>query len=153
MTGSTTHHSNSRSTTHTGSLSSSKRNLTTLANSGSTAVPASIAGTMNNNTEDALNVDPVNFETFPVSALRKYRTTYRLNLPSALSFEGELLKSAAGKKTYSYKHTNRIGKEELAGNIKRHFTALPARDSEMIAAFLYTTKHQDKAFKLKFPLN
>lgn len=88
--------------------------------------------------------DKVNFETFPDSALRKYRASYSMPDKSSISNLGMLLNGKVGHRTYSYKHRNRITKDELASSIKRHFTAQPAREVEMIAGFFYAVRHQSK---------
>ncbi|KAK9447760.1 uncharacterized protein V1518DRAFT_420346 [Limtongia smithiae] len=100
--------------------------------------------------EEGLHVDPINFEKFPDSALRKYRTHYGLPEKSNISGPGMLLNGSAGKRTFSYKHRTRITKDELAGAVKRHFAAQPTRETDMIVAFLYSARNQDKEFKLRF---
>ncbi|ODQ65586.1 hypothetical protein NADFUDRAFT_50872 [Nadsonia fulvescens var. elongata DSM 6958] len=95
-------------------------------------------------------VDPMDFESLPLDSLRKYKTLYKLSTPSALSHDGFLLNSAVGKKTYSYKHQNRVTKAELAAATKKHFMAQPVRESEIIVDFIYAVKNQDRAFKLQF---
>ncbi|KAK9470306.1 uncharacterized protein V1510DRAFT_423390 [Dipodascopsis tothii] len=98
--------------------------------------------------ETAPNLDPLNFDTFPVTALRKYRTSHNLTTPSALSNDGMLLNGSIGKKTWSYKHRTRVPKEELASAVKKHFQAQNVRETDMIAGFLYSVKNQDRALKL-----
>ncbi|KAK9480015.1 hypothetical protein V1514DRAFT_327123 [Lipomyces japonicus] len=117
----------------------------------STTATSSVANSQLN--VDDLNgfSDPIDFETFPRAALRKYKAAYNLSTPSSVTFSGSLLDSSVGKRTYSFKHRNRVSKDELASDVKRHFTSVPVRETDMIAGFIYAAKYQKNAFKLRFP--
>ncbi|KAK9458143.1 hypothetical protein V1511DRAFT_491857 [Dipodascopsis uninucleata] len=153
--------SQSNSKTSTGgnnysNQSGNKRGGSSSTNSAANSTSNSHTNTnasQNATSEDVPSQDPLNFESFPVRALRKYKTTYNMPGLSSISEAGALLNGSVGKKTYSYKHRNRISKEELAGNVKKHFTAQTTRETEMIACFLYATNNQKNAFKLHFPLS
>ncbi|KAK9460160.1 uncharacterized protein V1516DRAFT_679088 [Lipomyces oligophaga] len=98
-------------------------------------------------------LDPVDFSTFPADSLRKYRDTYRLSELSPISQDGMLLNSVVGHRTFSFKHRNRITKDDLAASVKRHFATQSVRETDIIASFIYSVRHQDDTFKLKFPLS
>ncbi|KAK9355719.1 hypothetical protein V1505DRAFT_369037 [Lipomyces doorenjongii] len=159
MTGPATHLSSSRAGASSQQASSSgKRGAGTASAVSTTGTGSSTSSAVNKpgipQTEDPnIFVDPLEFETFPIESLRMYKTSYKLPVPSSISNAGTLLNGPVGKKTYSYKHRTRISKEELAGNVKRHFSAFPARETEMIAGFLYSAKNQNNSFKLHFPVN
>lgn len=84
----------------------------------------------------------MDFETLPLSALRKYRSIYKLSTPSAQSMNGYLLGGSIGKKTYSYKHSSRVSKSELAAAVKRHFMNTNTKESETIVDFIYSVRKQ-----------
>uniref|UniRef100_A0A060THF2 ARAD1D38170p n=1 Tax=Blastobotrys adeninivorans TaxID=409370 RepID=A0A060THF2_BLAAD len=94
--------------------------------------------------------DPLDFDTLPLSALRKYRTAHRLQVPSALSWPGYMVHGGIGKKTSSYKASTRVPKEELAAAVKKHFLNHNVRESDAIVDFIYSIKKQDEEFKLQF---
>ncbi len=87
---------------------------------------------------------PMDFDSLPLPVLRKYNYLHGLNTPSALSHNGSLLDSEIGRRTYSYKHKNRISKKELAGAVKNHVLSQPVRESEIIVDFLYAVHNQSK---------
>ncbi|KAK7206579.1 hypothetical protein BZA70DRAFT_274596 [Myxozyma melibiosi] len=147
------HHASSR-VSHAAGAASGKRGA--AATGTAAAIAAANAGAATANAagvdEAGVPIDPVNFDTFPDDALRKYRASYSMPDKSSISNLGMLLNGKVGQRTYSYKHRNRITKEELAGAVKRHFIAQPAREVEMIAGFFYAVRHQNETLKLKFPL-
>lgn len=105
-----------------------------------------------NGPQDKPAVDALDFMAFDDETLDKYGQRYGLNLPLTQSLIDNILASEIGKKTYSYKKNNgyKISKLEKANALKKHFTALPARENEIITNFLYKVKNEDKAFKLSF---
>ncbi|CUM65302.1 uncharacterized protein PRCAT00002937001 [Priceomyces carsonii] len=105
-----------------------------------------------NGPQDAPKVDPLDFYSFDCKTLDKYVRTYGLNLPPTMTIDGDILQSDIGKKTYSYKHSNknRVSKLEQSNNVKKHFMNLPCRENEIITNFLYKANNQDTEFKLKF---
>ncbi|KAJ8103062.1 hypothetical protein POJ06DRAFT_265921 [Lipomyces tetrasporus] len=159
MTGPATHPSSSRAGSSSQQMSSSgKRNTSTITAASGAGTISSSANAVNKSGTPLIDdpnvlVDPIEFETFPIESLRKYKASYKLSVPSSISNAGNLLNGPVGKKTYSYKHRTRISKDELAGNVERHFSALPVRETEMIAGFLYSAKNQNNAFRLHFPVN
>ncbi|KAK9239852.1 hypothetical protein V1525DRAFT_396945 [Lipomyces kononenkoae] len=158
MTGSATHPSSSRvGTSSQQTVSGGKRGAGAVT-AASVGTVQPLAATANKpvtpQTEDPnFVIDPVQFEAFPIESLRKYRTFYKLSVPSSISNAGTLLNGPVGKKTFSYKHRTRISKDELASNVKRHFSGSPVRETDMIAGFLYSAKNQNNALRLHFPVN
>ncbi|KAK9322826.1 hypothetical protein V1517DRAFT_373491 [Lipomyces orientalis] len=159
MTGPATHASSSRAVSSSQQMSSSGKRGTGTITAVSAAGPVSSSANAVNKSGTPLTddpnvlVDPIEFETFPIESLRKYKASYKLSVSSSISTAGTLLNGPIGKKTYSYKHRTRISKDELAGNVERHFSTVPVRETEMIAGFLYSAKHQNNAFRLHFPVN
>ncbi len=98
--------------------------------------------------------DPMDFESLPLSSLRKARDLYGLNTPSCHSFEGELLNSKIGKKTYSYKNNKdaRVSKKELADDVKKYVMEQPIRETEVIVNFLYAVHHKGMFIFLFFTM-
>ncbi|CCH41936.1 Transcriptional regulatory protein [Wickerhamomyces ciferrii] len=94
--------------------------------------------------------DPLDFDSFPDEALRKYRDHYGLPVKSSLTTNGYLLASEIGKKTYSFKSRDRVTKPDLANAVKKHFSTQTVKESEIITNFIYKANNQDKAFKLNF---
>lgn len=94
--------------------------------------------------------DPLDFETLPLEALRKYRTVYRLPVRCPMTTNGYMLGGTVGKRTWSYKHLQRAPKREVAEAIKEHFLAESVRESETIVDFVYAVQNKDKVFKLQF---
>ena len=103
-----------------------------------------------NGPNDRPPLDPMDFETLPIKTLREYKDLYHLPLEDALTMNGYMLESETGKKTWSYKHKNRVTKPTLAAAVKKHFVSQPVKESEIITNFLYKANNQDKAFKLNF---
>ncbi|CAN6621674.1 hypothetical protein TRVA0_008S02608 [Trichomonascus vanleenenianus] len=97
-----------------------------------------------------VHVDPLDFESLPIEALRKYRLQNKLSTPSAESHPGWMLHCPLGKRTASQRTTNRVSKKELAAAVKKHFVAQSVRESDTIVDFIYSVKRQDDAFKLQF---
>jgi hypothetical protein len=91
-------------------------------------------------------VDPMDFETLPLSALRKYRIKNKLAIRSPLSLNGYLLDSSIGKKTISYRNRTRASKYEIASQVKKHFVNQPVRETETIVDFVYAIKRQGMYF-------
>lgn len=104
-----------------------------------------------NGPQDKARTDPLDFNTLSDDALEKYRKHYGLNCPPAMSLNAYILGSEIGKKTYSYKvNEDKITKSDMANQVKKSFLALPCRENEIIACFLYKVKNQDREFKLTF---
>lgn len=103
-----------------------------------------------NGPQDTKMADPLDFESYPETFLRKYKDHYNLTKKSCMSQEGYLLESEIGKKTQSYKNKDRITKPELANAVEKHFSAQHPKESEIVTNFLYKVNNQDKAFKLNF---
>lgn len=106
-----------------------------------------------NGPQDRAKVDPLDFDSLDEEALNRYNNKYGLNLPPIQSINENILQSEIGKKTCSAKKakgTQRVTKPEFAGEVQKHFAAVPCRENEMIASFLYKVKNEDKAFKLTF---
>lgn len=94
-------------------------------------------------------------DDLPVDALRRYKIAYKIPQLGAQSFQGYLLNSAVGRKTWSYrigKSNNRVPKNTLAQAVKRNFGNHSVRESEVMVDFIYSVKTQDNAFKYRFTL-
>ncbi|KAG5438163.1 hypothetical protein PCANB_003014 [Pneumocystis canis] len=73
--------------------------------------------------------------TLPIVVLRRYRNVYKLQtLTKGLSDDKTFLSSG----------------EALTNAVRRHFNALPVKEYDMIAQFLYTVKNKDKVFRKYF---
>lgn len=105
-----------------------------------------------NSNEEKQKVHPLDFGAFDEKTLDRYSRKHGLEYPLAQTLNDDILHSEIGKKTHSYRKNSpyKIGKAELAHSLKMHFMALPCRENEIIASFLYTVKNQDKEFKLQF---
>ncbi|ODV98245.1 hypothetical protein PACTADRAFT_48040 [Pachysolen tannophilus NRRL Y-2460] len=105
-----------------------------------------------NGPQDKVIPEPLDFENLPNKSLRNYKKMYLKNhdIKDSLTMYGYLLESDIGKKSYSYKHKDRIAKPELAALCKKHFMGMNVKESEVITNFLYRVKNQEKAFKLRF---
>ncbi|KAF7582835.1 Sin3 binding region of histone deacetylase complex subunit SAP30 family protein [Clavispora lusitaniae] len=106
-----------------------------------------------NGPNDKPKVDPLDFVALDDGALTKYSSKYGLNLPPIESINENILQSEIGKKTSSAKKlkgAHRISKPEYASEVSKHFAAVPCRENEMIANFLYKVKNEKKTFKLTF---
>ncbi|VVT56845.1 uncharacterized protein SAPINGB_P005332 [Magnusiomyces paraingens] len=92
-------------------------------------------------------------EDLPVDALRRYKAAYKIPQLGAQSFNGYLLNSAVGRKTWSYrigKSNNRVPKATLAQAVRRNFGNHSVRESDVIVDFIYSVKTQENAFKCRF---
>lgn len=105
-----------------------------------------------NGPHDKPKVDPLDFDAFDVDTLDKYSQVYNLGLPLTQTLNDDILSSEIGKKTYTYKRNQgyKINKPEKVHAVKNHFLALPSRENEIIANFLYKLRNEDKDFKLEF---
>ncbi|RCK64895.1 Transcriptional regulatory protein SAP30 [Candida viswanathii] len=110
-----------------------------------------------NGPQDRPKPAPLDFSTYKDSALLKYSERYGFhNLTRIDSLNSDILNSEIGKKTFSkrskrrQRDTGRITKPEVANHIKNHFAGLPAKENDILTAFLYKVKNQDKEFKLTF---
>lgn len=105
-----------------------------------------------NGAEETPRVHPLDFAAFDEKTLDRYSRKHGLEYPLAQTLNDNILHSEIGKKTHSFKKNSpyKIGKPELAHSLKTHFMALPCRENEIIANFLYTVRNQDKEFKLQF---
>lgn len=105
-----------------------------------------------NGPQDKPKPHPLDFNSLSDEALEKYNKKYDLDYPAPLSINGHILSSEIGKKTFTAKNIsgNKISKPELSNNLKKHFLALPCRENEIIANFIYKVNNQEKDFKLSF---
>lgn len=103
-----------------------------------------------NGPQDKKPVDPLDFDQLSTEELRRYKAHYQLPIKTSMTMPGYLIGSSTGKKTYSFKHKDRVSKHELSGAVKKHFMAQPVKESEIITNFLYKVNNQDKSFKLNF---
>lgn len=104
-----------------------------------------------NGPHDRPKPHPLDFNSLSEETLEKYNRKYGLNFPPPLSINGHILSSEIGKKTFTARNNkNKISKPELSNNLKKHFLALPCRENEIIANFIYTVRNEDKDFKLSF---
>ncbi|ODV63720.1 putative histone deacetylase complex subunit [Ascoidea rubescens DSM 1968] len=103
-----------------------------------------------NGPKDKKTPHALDFESYPIESLRKYRLKYNLDVPTAMSISGFMLGSEIGKKTYTARHQDRISKKELASAVKKDFLSKNTKESEIITNFIYTIKNERKAFKLDF---
>ncbi|ODQ82618.1 hypothetical protein BABINDRAFT_29629 [Babjeviella inositovora NRRL Y-12698] len=138
----TKEHSASESESKTGTSSASRataKNRTAVQQ----AQQAFLAKHINSNgPNDQPIPSPLDFESLPTEALRKYKKKFGINVPSSLTISGYMLASEAGKKTYSYKNKDRITKTELASHVKKHFMNQQCRESEIITNFIYKVNNQ-----------
>ncbi|KAG4304717.1 hypothetical protein PORY_001770 [Pneumocystis oryctolagi] len=73
--------------------------------------------------------------TLPTVTLQRYRNVYKLQAPGGnRSGDTTLLPNG----------------EALTNAVRRHFNALPVKEYDMIAQFLYTVKNKDKVFRRYF---
>jgi histone deacetylase complex subunit SAP30 len=63
---------------------------------------------------------------------------------------GYLLGGSIGKKTYTYKNSNRVSKPELAAAVKKHFMGSNVKESETIVDFIYSVRKQGMLLRLSF---
>lgn len=112
---------------------------------GATASASAAGNTLATSTKDLVNI-----ESLPVQTLRKYRQVHKLGstVPSALSFDGYMLNSAVGRKTFAARHTNRVTKHELASVVKKHFAQQNPRESEVIVDFIYSVNRQGEYLRM-----
>lgn len=104
-----------------------------------------------NGPKDKPKVDPLDFLSLDTESLHRYRNKYGLALDNVQSINDNILQSEIGKKTFTSKkaaQTHRITKPEFASHVLKHFLALPCKENEIVANFLYKVKNESKDFKL-----
>ncbi|CAG8456905.1 3429_t:CDS:2 [Diversispora eburnea] len=115
--GSSSNYLNSNSTKHTGSNSVSE--ITTTSNSGGSSKRIGKG-------KEVL-ANPIDFNTFDVSVLRRYKRIHKLKVKEYAS------------------------KEELVAAVSKHYAAQQPKEVDAIAAFIYSVHHQDTTLKLPIP--
>lgn len=90
------------------------------------------------------------FDDLPLMALRRYCAVHKLKCRCPRTFQGEMLDSEMGHRTWSYKYHQRDKARDVAALAKRDFSDQNIRETETIADFIYAVSNQDLIFKLKF---
>ncbi|SLM40804.1 like protein mitochondrial [Lasallia pustulata] len=99
----------------------------------------------------------INWSGLDTSLLHAYRHAFRLNTPSAFSSpSNHMILSKVGIGRYSptmaqHKDRRRVSKEHLALAVRKDFNAAVAPEQEIVTAFLYSIRHQDTRFRMRFP--
>ncbi|RHZ63485.1 hypothetical protein Glove_329g61 [Diversispora epigaea] len=115
--GSSSNYLSSNSTKHNGSNSVSE--ITTTSNSSGSSKRIGKG-------KEVL-ANPIDFNTFDVSVLRRYKRIHRLKVKEYAS------------------------KEELVAAVSKHYAAQQPKEVDAIAAFIYSVHHQDTTLKLPIP--
>ncbi|KAL5119213.1 hypothetical protein ACEQ8H_002924 [Pleosporales sp. CAS-2024a] len=89
------------------------------------------------------------------AVLQNYRRAYRIDTPSTFRNPLSHVVLAQGIGRFSPtmaqpKAKRRVHKDHVAMAVRRHFNALGVTEADVIVDWLYTAKHQDKEFRVRF---
>ena len=110
----------------------------------------------NNHPDLQPKYSPVDFEHYSDEFLRNYKDRFALDTQDNMTFQGYLLGSRLGSKTYSFRRNMigtpdaRVHKKELSEKVARHFDQQQVKEMECIPQFVYKVKNQKKKFRMEF---
>jgi len=108
------------------------------------------------NSQSTSTSSGIDWRTEETALLHRYRSAYRLPVPSAFHnpMAHCILQSGIGPQSPTMsrpKNKRRIRREELAMIVRKNFKEAPVSENECVVELLYKVKMRDKAFRLKFP--
>jgi len=122
-----------------------------------TAAPTMSASANNGQTGGQDVAGGIHWSSLDNTVLHAYRHAYRLNTPAAFASpfnQAILTKPGIGQYSPTMarrKDRRRVHKDNLALAVRKDFNAAVAHEQEVVTAFLYTIRNQDKNFRMRFP--